>query len=379
MMMKCIPPTATTGHKTNGTNGTASNTAPEKGGKDHKGTRRTRNKAGYISEIPDRLPVITSSIFQNALTFNKNGNAYLQPLKSDGTDQIQYEGGNLLLDGYPATLTELDPLCIKGNENIANFNLILLRTLYGIFLTEALESLSECRGKRISIYLPDFMRKTGRNFGIKEADYDGFVNAIKQFNSVVGIINNGMTSSDILPVLVTEDDEDKENRDKNTISLTSPYIARLARDIYVSGIRKKENGELMLKKNGRPQMLPTYSYLIDISIAKERNRKAVEIVFIVVTLIEQTGNNTPHIRAKTIIGRNPLLQKSMEGQTTGNKNTLLKRAFVKAWQLLRGKTFLAETYKNIHLPDPENPTVIPKVSTLNMVFSFPHEGKNKNS
>lgn len=69
----------------------------------------------------------------------------------------------------------------------------------------------------------------------------------------------------------------------------------------------------------------------------------------------------------------------MEGQTTGNKNTLLKRAFVKAWQLLRKKTFLAGTYKNIHLPDPEDPAVIPKVSTLNMVFSFPHEGKNKNS
>lgn len=113
-------------------------------------------------------------------------------------------------------------------------------------------------------------------------------------------------------------------------------------------------------------------------IAKEKNKKAVEIVFIVVALIEQAGNTIPHIRAKTIVERNTLLHKSLAGQTSGNKSTLLKRAFSKAWQLLREKTYLAEAYKNIQLPDPKDATAIPTASALDMVFTFPHDGKNKN-
>ena len=40
---------------------------------------------------------------------------------------------------------------------------------------------------------------------------------------------------------------------------------------------KNKKGETLLKKNGKPQMLPAYSYLVDASIAKERNKKAVEV------------------------------------------------------------------------------------------------------
>ena len=69
----------------------------------------------------------------------------------------------------------------------------------------------------------------------------------------------------------------------------------------------------------------------------------------------------------------------MEGQTSGNKNNLLKRAFVKAWQLLREKTFLTKAYRNIQLPDPDDASAIPTTFTLGMVFNFPHEGKAKNS
>ena len=56
---------------------------------------------------------------------------------------------------------------------------------------------------------------------------------------------------------------------------------------------------------------------------------------------------------------------------------LLKRIFKRTWELLREQTHLTEVYKNIQLPDPNDPKNIPTAKTLNMVFSFPHEGKIK--
>ena len=40
--------------------------------------------------------------------------------------------------------------------------------------------------------------------------------------------------------------------------------------------------------------------MIKSSIGKERNKKAVEIVFVIVSLIEQSGNHCPHIKAKRL-------------------------------------------------------------------------------
>lgn len=371
-MAKNIPPTAKAGQKNNEADMASLNSALENADKASERTYRTRNNAGTLSAIPDRLPVITSSTFQNALTFNKNSSAYLQPLSKKA--KLQYKSGVLLLDGLPVTSAGLSSPC-KNDEAIEKFNLTLLRVLYGIILIEYPPSLPESRAssKKIEIYYPDFARKIGKSPNIGKEDVNEFVSSIRLFETVVGIINNGTENRNILPVLVFRGYDDS----KNVISFSSPYMERISKDIYESGFRKKGNGEVMLRKDGWPQMLPTYSYLIDISIAKERNRKAVEIVFTVVVLIEQSGNKTPHIRASTVIDRNPLLHKSLDGQTSGNKNNLLKRAFSKAWQLLREKTFLTQTYKNIRLPDPDDEAVIPTASTLGMVFSFPHEGKAK--
>lgn len=378
MTEKNILSTDTAEQKLCGTSGAPSNSAPENPDADtHKKTYRTRNTAGTISEIPDRLPVITSSTYQNALTFNKNSSAYLQPLKTDKTAQIQYKSGTLFLKGLPVSSAGLSSLCTQNNEGIEDFNLILLRALYGVILAGISSTLSGCRSscKVITIYYPDFARKIGKSPNMSKNDAKTFAESILQFRTVVGIIGNGSKNSGILPVLILKE----HDISKNTISFASPYMERIAKDIYESAVRKKKNGDVLLKKNGEPQMLPTHSYLIDMGIAKERNRKAVEIVFIVVALIEQAGNNTPHIRASTIIDRNPLLHKSMDGQKSGNKNNLLKRSFVKAWQLLREKTFLTRTYKDIQLPDPGDTAVIPTVSSLGMVFNFPHKGKNINS
>lgn len=375
MLRKTNQSTIITGQKPEGSNGTPPSSATHSINADTpRKTYRTRKKAGETSEIPHRLPVITNHIYQYALTFNKNSNAYLQPLYD--ISQIEYRDGILLLQGLPATSTELSSFYTQEGESIEVFNLSLLRALYGIFLSEVSDSLPEGRvnDKTITIYYPDFSRKIGKSSSIGKSDVMDFIHNIKLFETTIGIIDNGANNNDLLPVLAFKE----YNAAKNTVSFSSPYMTRIAQEIYETSIKKNKNGLILLNKNGKPQMHPSYSYLIDMSIAKERNKKAVEIVFIVIALIEQAGTNIPHIRAKTIIERNPLLHKSLDGQTSRNKGIFLKRAFSKAWQLLRTKTILTETYINIQLPDPQDTAAIPTASTLDMVFEFPHNGKNRN-
>lgn len=308
------------------------------------------------------------------MTFNRDSCAYLQPLSD--ISHLKYENSTLYYKGFPATQPELSPLFTTEKENIKNFNLSLLKALYGIILTEVFASLSEDRGngRTIIFYYPDFARKIGKSPNIGKSDVKEFIKNIRHFESVIGIIKDNANNSGIFPVLIFKG----YDTTKNTISITSPYMERIAQNIYTLSIRRNRNGSTLLKKNGEPQLLPTYSYLIGMDIVKEKNRIAVEIVCIIVVLIEQAGNNTPHIRARTIVDRIPLLHKSLENQTTGNKNNQLKRAFIKAWQLLRDKTSLAKVYKDIQLPDPQNASTIPTASSLDMVLKFPHEGKSKN-
>lgn len=330
---------------------------------------RTKALCGNTAAIPDRLPIITNPTYQNALTFNKNANAYLQALSD--TSQLKYSNGTFGYKGLPATLDKLNSLSTDGNTEI--FNIPLLLALYGIILNSfSVTGELEC-GKIITIYFPEFTNKIGKSQNIGKKDITEYINSIRHFQSVVGIISNGTKSSDILPVI----DYLEQDTKKNTISFNSPYMVRIIQIIHETSIRKDRKGQPKLKKNGEPLMLPSHSYVVDMNIVSEKNKKALEIVFVIVALIEQAGNNTPHIRADTIISRCPRLHKSLAGQSAGNKNNLLKRAFAKAWELLKEKTTLTTVYDNIQLPNAKDITAIPTSSTLNMVFSFPHNGKGQ--
>lgn len=330
---------------------------------------RTKALCGNTVAIPDRLPIITASSYQNALTFNKNPHAYLQALSD--TSELKYSNGTFGYKGLPATLKKLDS--ISTNENTQIFNIPLLWALYGIILDSSPLTAGWDYDRKITIYFPEFANKIGKSQNIGKKDITEYTNSIRHFQSVVGIINNGTKGNDILPVI----DYLEQDTKKNTISFSSPYMVRIIQIIHEASIRKDRKGQPKLKKNGEPLMLPSHSYITSMSIVSEKNKKALEIVFVIVALIEQAGNNTPHIRADTLISRCPRLHKSLAGQSAGNKNNLLKRAFSKAWELLREKTALTTVYNNIQLPNAKDITAIPTSSTLSCLFEFPHNGKGQ--
>ncbi|MCI9077411.1 MAG: hypothetical protein HFH68_00625 [Lachnospiraceae bacterium] len=358
-----------------------------------RGIYRTKGKAGDTDEIPGYLPVITDKNYRYALTVHKNDTAYMQ-LLSPG-NELNYKNDILYLNGKSVNYGELNKMSTE--DGIEKINFVLLLELYGVILCKFLknDNKSECMDEEFTVYYPGLAsrfrkpKKKNETPGIKASDDntdsdDGDKNNRQRqedadilnrnmafFQRMAGIINID-TAQVILPVIT----DYKYDLCSNTIRFRSPYMARLLTEIFKANIKKDKNGRPVIKKNGQPDMLPSHSFLVDKSIAKERNKKAVEIVLILVVLIEEAGNTCPHIKAKTIIDRTCLLKHSLEGQNTSNKNLMLKRAFSKALELLAKKTSIKHTYKGIQLPDP---AVVPVSSMLDMVFSFPHGNKKRNN
>lgn len=348
---------------------------------------RTKSKAGDVAEIPAKMPLITNQMYINAMTYNDDNAAYLQPLKS--ADGLMFKDNKLFFDGLPASTARIKHLYTK--DNIEDFDLPLLRVFYAIILNKFKQTWVEDRSidETITIYYPDLAKQLGKSMNISRTDVEATINSILSFRNIMGITEKG---NNILPVLVYMG----EDREKNTITFASPYIVKIIKDLYKASIRKNKQGLAMKKKDGSPQMLPAYTYLPNLTLAKERNKKAVEIVCIVVPIIENAGTHgTPHVSARTIIERNQMLKQSLENTSdTSNQNKILKRAFSKAWELLVTQTDLSVKYKNIQLPIIPNSSIkdpkekkrlerefrtkwIPTMSNLDMVFEFPHEGKIK--
>lgn len=335
---------------------------------------RTKSKANNTTDnLPSNLAIITNDKYKNSLTLQQNGGAYLQPLAT--TEGLQYDGENLFFQGFPASEATLREINKDKDVPIEAIDLPLLRMFYSIILSDFEQNTKKLGvvNEIVTVYVPDLAAILGKKRNLSKNDVTSIIEKTSSFQTIYGVIKdpdrpNGIGTAVPLLVWMGYDAE------SNTIRFASPYMTRLIKRIYNVSIRKDRKGSPHLKKDGTPLLEVSHSYLIKSSIVKERNKRAVEIVMVVVTTIEQSGKNTPHLKANTIIERIPQLQRAFnKTKTTSNKNLLLSRTFKKAWELLESQTKLRDKYPNITLPDSNNPKNIPTTSTLNMVFTFPHD------
>jgi hypothetical protein len=337
---------------------------------------RTRSKASLDSTrtIPTNLAVPSFQGYQYATSLYQNGNAYMQQLTS--TDGLKFQDGKIFFEGRLQAISEAELQNMRTKEGIEKLDLALLRVFYSIILT-AFEKTGHKEIKPvITLFVPELAECLGLQKNLNKKDIAGIIEKVQTFHNMVGILHetrNGKPTQSLYPVLNFEGYNDK----KNTISFSSPYMNHVIQTVYDVAIRRdRKTGKPKLKTNGEPMRIASHSYLVKSEIAKERNKAAVENVFIITTLIEQAGDNLPRIRASTIVERNPQLQQRLEEHA--KPALLLKRTFEKTWELLRDKTRLTEIYNDIQLPDPKNPATIPTPKTLNdLVFTFPHKGKNR--
>ena len=334
---------------------------------------RTKSKAGAVAEIPKNMPIITNRCLQYAISLNPNGHGYLQPLKPD--QDLQVVNGTIRFKGLPATTATLKE--IYRNTGLEEFNLSFLRMMYGIILKRFEETYQIGQQEEIiTIYFPDFAKRIGKSPNTSKGDRRALQENIGAFHNVAGVTETGS----VLPVLLFLG----YFAETDTFKICSPYLNYVIEQVYKKSIYKNRAGKEMLKSNGLPVTKAGHSYAIKSEITKERNHRAVEIVVIIVTVIEQAGNGTPHISAKTIIERNPALLESINNTASvSDKNKKLNRAFTKAFELLRSCTCLKEKYRDIKLPDPEatdfRKKYIPTMSKLDLVYTFSHKGKIKDT
>lgn len=331
---------------------------------------RTKRKAGATTETPRYIATPTLPAYQYSLSLFQSGNAYLQPISN--ADNLTFKNGALYFNDIPVSMAQLENM--KTKERIQTIDLPLLRTFYSIILSD-FEANRQELSDVLTLYVPDFAEKIGLGRNINKQDVNLLVKKAQTFHNVVGVIRSnqyGATRESVFPVLNFEG----YDAQSNTISFSSPYMSHVIQEVYGASVRRDKRGAPRLKANGDPLRISSHSYLVKSEIYKERNKSAVENVIIIVALIEQAGNNIPKIKASTLIERNPQLQERLE--KAKDKKSLLKRTFVKTWELLQTMTRLQEVYEGIRLPDPKNSQYIPTPARINeMVFSFPHEGKKK--
>lgn len=337
---------------------------------------RTRSKAEEKDVIPDRLALITAKGFEYGLSPHQENKAkaYLEPLNPDAANNLRFdsEQGLLYFEGSLRPVSEVQLENIRTKETIGALNLPLLTSIYSIFLNR-FQKTGENR-ETLNIYLPDFAQFLGYERNISAYQAQWLVAQSQMFQSVAGRIDtpHGKAIYAVM-VFLSYDPE------KNMLTLASPYLTNLIKEVYNASIVRDKKELPKMKKDGTPQLNPSHSYLMKPSIGKNKNLAAAETVSIILQVIEQAGNNTPHISLQTIVDRNEVLKTQLENAPAEYKSRILSRHFKKAWELLSAETFLEETYKEIKLPRPYNKEDIPTMKDYwkNRVYEFPHKGKAK--
>lgn len=351
---------------------------------DGKTKLRTVKNAGDVSRIlKDRLAITTIPGYLNALSLLDNGKAYL---RTTDMSALTFNEGKLYFAGNPVkTVGEMELKNLQTKEDIENINLPFLQFLYTELFAEwenAIRDKATGQTEEIELpfikkfYLPDLARARGLPANASGESMEAIKNDITAFHNVVGVLKEqGYKDPSYYPVLNFEG----YDATKNTISISSPYLMHIVETIFRESVRRDRNGRPKLRTDGTPQTKPANTYLVHSDIQKERNKAAVQNVFLLVQSIERRGGkrgelNTFHIEAKTLINRNTLLKERLSKNK--NKRRTLQTCFKKTWELLRTKTDLELFYPGIELPDPENPASIPTYKGLSdFVININHYGK----
>ena len=338
---------------------------------------RTKKQAGGATVPPDHMTTITNQKYKNAVSLQQRAEdeAYLQPCKMaiDNIQGLQYDAttGQFMMRGY--ALSAADVRDFATNEIPQDLDLPFLQFIYSIIWQAFRIQYIQGRGKQftnirdIGIYFPQIARALGKSHHIGRSDEEAFIRKLHSYNTIIGYIRGKYQ-----PILVFTGEG---HGDDGLIYFQSPYLMQVIYDLYKASIRLTKDHKPKLSSSGKPDLKPFHSTLVKASLATERNKLAACNVIEIVYTIENAGHSTPHIKARTLIDRNPQLKAKLEEQELYRQNQLLKRVFTKTWELLKTQTDLLEAYKDIQLPDPESGDSIPTMATLDKVYSFPHAGR----
>lgn len=335
-------------------------------------TESNKKEKGEMIKPVSALPIITDRDYRHALTAVQDRHAYLMPIDPELAESLTFKNGILDMRSF-----QLGPEDYRI-KRLTALDFPLLRSLYGLILhsiqteieqsgdpVQILKILENPRNEyAVALYMPDLFRMLGVKPNQDGPHIQGMVRKLQSFNSLIGMYTtHGSKSVHNKQYAVMLWHE--YNSKNHTVRFSSPYLNHIAKTVLRKNMWTNKNGHLKFK--------PSHSYMLCSQLASERNKRAVEILSYIDYLIETAGTNgEAHAKASTIIHECPELEYAFQNYSSTNRNLLLKRAFGKAWELMQDKKYsnLCKKYKKLRILG-----CTPTASNLDMVFSFPHEGK----
>ena len=311
------------------------------------------------------------------MDFTRGGRAYL--LKLTTLDKVADNGEKGLF---------LPPEVLRSRmtyDDIEDIRLPILWAVYSIFLSVLQRDGMDESGMvyrdyvadTITLYLPDFARYIGLNGNVSTDSVNAIISAMEAYQNVIGYIRMQEDGKEITRLYhalkVCRD------TDHNTISIQSPYLARLAWIVMDDAVKHKKDGSVSVKRDGSVNRRQVHNYLIKPSIVKQRDHAAAVNVYNIVSLIAQAGNpgkgqkeRQVHKRISEIVRQNSGLYHRIENtENRSNRTKILHRTFEKTYDLLRSETWVFESYRGLSIKE-----VIPTVKTMDAaILELSHMGK----
>lgn len=347
-------------------------------------------KSGEKNPLPDWLATPTSKSFLSSLSFDQIQNSpWLVRMKDTVKITFDRERCEFLLNGKTFQELDGDNMSVMQECNVDDIDLNIMTYLYTLIGAQYADNFRrnyfnanalmnyEMPYYAVTLNIHDLFERVGAKVYGDGKYADSFIKRIRKIENVLGIIplaatdRNGNHHLDMSPALVWQG----YRSDTGEISFYSPYLTRLIYNLMCDAQGIDPSDRTHIVKTDEYRLLkPINHYLNKPTLISERNKRAVEIVKIVTMTIATAGaKNTAHISAETIIQRFPdFLDDLNNAKSTNNKNTMLKRTFSKAWELLRTQTWLDEKYIDFEFPDINDTPSITEVKTK--VWEFRHKG-----
>ena len=329
-------------------------------------------RAGNLVSAGFYQYVISDKKYQGALTTQANKNAYIALMNPDFFKRLDFENGTVMFDKETAGIVKQYS---KGKyTDVQDLDFPLLQQLY----TAAVKSNIRHDAFTITVSLPQFFREMG--IEVSKGNAPDIMGKLHSFENCVGIMPGTQTVSKLFSIIQL----DMKNQ---TMTFAVPYIMRLFEVLGEKNhIEKKTRQGALID-----YQQPYHNTLVHSSIAKERNKTAVELVYLITTGLLQRGyipdiqtyrkkgaktqypeRVTYSISFRSLINDAPLLRGRIQSyKDVSNKNNALRRAFEKAYQLIDKKTDAAEWFVDLH-----GNRIIPTMATLDDELIFTHNGRN---
>lgn len=329
-------------------------------------------RAGNLVSAGFYQYLISDKKYQGALTTQQNKNAYIALMNPDFFKRLDFENGTVMFDQETAGIVKKYS---KGKyTDVQDLDFPLLTQIY----TAAVKSNVRHDAFTITVSLPQFFREMG--IETSKGNAPDIMGKLHSFENCVGIMPGTQTVSKLFSIIQL----DMKNQ---TMTFAVPYIMKLSEVLAEKNHVEKKTRQGALIDYQQPY----HNTLVHSSIAKERNKTAVELVYLITTGLLQRGyipdiktyrkkgaktqypeRVTYSISFRSLINDAPLLRGRIQSyKETSNKNNALRRAFEKAYQLIDKKTDAAEWFIDL-----QGNRIIPTMATLDDELTFTHNGRN---